>query len=300
MQQPVKPFNSLLWLLFFVFVCGVMFSLFSMFIALAVSDVSSLDQMQAVIAGESQDMLFLKIVQVGSSIGMFVLPPIFLGLVEKNAGAYLRFEGPITGRLTMLVALLILAVAMPFIDLTGRINQEMSLPEWLSGLEQWMLEKEQQAEQLTYAFLKVESTWGLIGNLLVIAVVPAIGEELLFRGALQTIFLRWIKNPHVAIWLVAIIFSAIHMQFYGFLPRLVLGALFGYLFYWTKNLWYPILAHFLNNAAAVVLAFFMHKEGRELDDAVLPEAYATVLYVMSMILTLFLLNYIYKHGKKLD
>jgi hypothetical protein len=92
-----------------------------------------------------------------------------------------------------------------------------------------------------------------------IAIIPAIGEELLFRGVLQRIFTEWFKSAHWGIWISAFLFSAIHMQFFGFLPRMFLGLFFGYLLEATGSLWIPILAHFINNLTGVLLSFFVAK-----------------------------------------
>jgi hypothetical protein len=94
--------------------------------------------------------------------------------------------------------------------------------------------------------------------------LPAIGEELLFRGVLQKLIQKMTGSSHWAIWITATLFSALHLQFFGFLPRLLLGALFGYLLEWTGTLWLPILAHFINNASGVIV-FFITGEGLESD-----------------------------------
>ena len=91
--------------------------------------------------------------------------------------------------------------------------------------------------------------------LVAVAIVPAIGEELLFRGLIQKYFRQIFGNPHAAIWVTAILFSAFHLQFYGFLPRMLLGAFFGYLFYFSRNLGYAIIAHFINNGFTVTLLY---------------------------------------------
>src|SRR5690606_2422366 len=119
----------------------------------------------------------------------------------------------------------------------------------------WMKVQELQMEKITEKILQVTSFSGLLLNLLVIAIIPAIGEELLFRGCLQPVFHRWTKNIHIAIWITAIIFSAIHVQFYGFIPRMLMGAVFGYMLYWGRSIWLPIIAHFINNATAVIYTF---------------------------------------------
>jgi hypothetical protein len=116
---------------------------------------------------------------------------------------------------------------------------------------------EERAAEVTKAFLVMNGIGDLIINLIIIAIIPAIGEELLFRGVLQRQINIWSKNGHLAVWIAAFVFSAIHLQFYGFLPRLILGALFGYFYLWSNNLWVPIIAHFINNASAVMISYYM-------------------------------------------
>ena len=135
----------------------------------------------------------------------------------------------------------------------------MKLPALLSGLEDWMRTMEEAAKVLTEKFMKVEAIPGLLFNVFMIAVLPTIGEELLFRGVIQRIFTNMTKNYHWGIWIAAFIFSAFHMQFYGFLPRLLLGAMFGYLLVWTGTIWVPILAHFVNNTMGVVGYYLIDK-----------------------------------------
>jgi len=125
-------------------------------------------------------------------------------------------------------------------------------PQGLSHIETWMHQKENEAEKVYLAFFEDKSATGLLINLLVMGLVAALSEELFFRGILQQIFIKNKINAHVAIILTAVLFSAFHLQFFGFLPRLFLGLVLGYLYYITQNLWVPITAHFLNNAFAVV------------------------------------------------
>src|SRR5690606_9694418 len=123
-------------------------------------------------------------------------------------------------------------------------------------------------------------------NLLMIAIIPAIGEELLFRGGIQNIFYKWFKNPHIAIWAAAILFSAIHVQFYGFIPRMLLWALFGYLLVWGKSIWYPIIGHFINNGSAVVTAFIYQQQGKSIDELDKGDTFPMAGYIFSAIFTL--------------
>jgi membrane protease YdiL (CAAX protease family) len=131
----------------------------------------------------------------------------------------------------------------------------MHLPSWLSGIEDWMMDKEKMADNLIDSLINSGSFWVMILNLFTIAFIPAIAEELIFRGVLQRIFGRLFKSLQAGIWFTAILFSAVHLQFYGFLPRFILGLTFGYLFFWGGILWLPIIAHFINNAFPVIYTY---------------------------------------------
>lgn len=201
----------------------------------------------------------LKYFQIVNQVGMMILPAIiFAWLVDSMPFVYLRaVYSP--KRKDLLIATLLVFASMPLIGWLMEVNEAMRLPSWLMGVEQWMKAAEENAARITDAFLITNSIGGFALNILMIAVLPAIGEEFLFRGALMRLFIRWLKNNHAGIWLAAFLFSAIHMQFYGFIPRLLLGAAFGYLFLWTDNIWIPVAAHFVQNATSVVVALLAGK-----------------------------------------
>jgi membrane protease YdiL (CAAX protease family) len=114
---------------------------------------------------------------------------------------------------------------------------------------------EEEAAKLTETFLKMPTIGSFLFNIFMIALLPAIGEEFMFRGLLQRLLKEWLGNIHLAIFISAFLFSALHMQFYGFFPRMLLGIMFGYLFYWSGSLWVPICAHFINNGSAVIFSY---------------------------------------------
>ena len=303
------PATSLIILLALAFGGAVVFGLLSMFIGMAVvggeTGLSSLIGLNG--GGMPLDPDFLKIVQAGSSIGMFVFPAILMGVVEKRRYRYLDFQTPVHPQLWFII-IGIMFFSAPIFEQAIKLNEQLVLPDALSGLERWMRAKEDELEAVTRIFLSDTTYWGLFINLLVVAVIAAIGEEFLFRGCVQGILLRWFRNPHVAIWVTAIVFSAIHLQFYGFLPRMLLGALFGYLLWWGKNIWLPILGHFINNATAVVTAFYLQRQGRSLDDMDFGEQVPSYLYFISFVLTVVLLyqyrktaiqKHMRRHGKAL-
>ncbi len=134
--------------------------------------------------------------------------------------------------------------SMPLVGLSAWLNQLLPLPEWATAIES------DTAEMINILF-SVDNTAGWLLNLFVIAAIPAVSEELFFRGIVQNKLVEYFKNPHLAIWLGAVFFSAFHFQFEGFFPRIVLGAVLGYLYYWSINLWIPIILHFFNNAILV-------------------------------------------------
>jgi len=153
--------------------------------------------------------------------------------------------------LAFLLVLIFIPVNSKFIEW----NASMTLPDAWSGIEMWMRQKEDQLSILTKFLTTYDTLSQLLIALLVVVLLPALGEETVFRGIIQRKLAQQWTNYHLAIWVSAAIFSAIHFQFYGFLPRMLLGALFGYLYYWTGSLWVAILAHFVNNGFVLVMVY---------------------------------------------
>lgn len=158
---------------------------------------------------------------------------------------------PITWFLTAIVVLVFIPINSQFITW----NSNMVFPESWSWLETWMRGKEDQNAMLTKFMTNYQEIGQLLVALTVVVLLPALGEEVLFRGIIQRKLAQHWTNVHIAIWVSAAIFSAIHFQFYGFLPRMILGALFGYLYYWSGRLSVAILAHFVNNGFVLVMMF---------------------------------------------
>lgn len=189
------------------------------------------------------------------ALGAFILAPLaYLFFVEKKQ-IRIFFNNtdklPLPLLLTIFIVIAFMSVNSIFIEW----NANLVLPEFLKSFEVWAQEMEQQAQELTVMMTRFDGIGDLIFALLIIALIPAVGEELLFRGLVQNQLFAISKNAHVAIWVGGFIFSAIHLQFYGLVPRMFLGVLFGYLYYWSGNLWVPILAHFVNNGLTLVLLY---------------------------------------------
>ena len=214
-------------------------------------------------SSSSDDILLFKWVHFISSVLMFILPPVlFLAMTIRNPFEYLKINRTANGQLIALTILVLLS-SLPIVNWMVEINMSMKLPGFLQSVENIMRDLEDQSLEITEAFLQMSTPMDLMLNLLFMALAPAIGEELLFRGYMQQTFKSLFKNHHKAIWLTAFLFSAFHFQFYGFLPRMMLGAVFGYLFHWSGSLWIPILAHFINNASAVVVHYIGTSNGLE-------------------------------------
>ncbi len=258
--RDMKPFPQLMFSLFVILVSFLVFMIAAILVALPFWGLNSLMNMQDL--GGLTDpgtMSLLKYLQTVQAIGLFIVPAIILGwLYYGKFWEYLYLKRGINAESAILV-LVLMFIAAPFINLIGEWNANMELPAWLGGVEEWMRSSEKNAEELTKAFLKVDGISGLSFNLFMIAFLPAIGEEFLFRGVIQRIFTKMTRSHHWGIWISAILFSALHMQFFGFVPRMLLGALFGYLLVWSGSMWLPIVAHFLNNAIAVIAMYMIDK-----------------------------------------
>lgn len=283
------PVVSLIYLLLLMLGGALSFTLIGFVLGIGLYGTDLLKNMDLVLSGnEPGGADFLKIIQTSSSLGMFVLPPLLLALIEKRRTRYFNFK-PVQQPLVWIFTILVVLAASPLLEYVVVINEKMQLPHALAGLESWMKSKELELEKITRLLLATTSYGGLLFNLLMIAVIPAIGEEFVFRGAGQRIFTRWTGNAHIAIWLTAIIFSAIHLQFYGFLPRMLLGALFGYLLFWSGSIWLPVVAHFINNASVVVYTFILQRQGKPVDNLELTDNPSWYLVLLSIVVTGYLL-----------
>lgn len=207
-----------------------------------------------------KEINFLKAAQVIMSTLLFIVPAaVFCRFMRPEKIAFLNLNQ--TPHIYYFItAAACIFFALPAVAGFEQWNQYIHLPAGLSGLENWMRQKENDAAKLTLVFFQDKSTIGLIVNLLVMGLVAALSEELFFRGLLQQMLVKNRVNAHVAIILTAVLFSAFHLQFFGFLPRLFLGIILGYLYHITQNLWVSITAHFFNNAFAVVAAHYFDED----------------------------------------
>ena len=254
-----SSFSKLGWFLFIVLL-SFLVALFVSFLVVILSHQNPAVLSDAATLIETGNIHLLKYLQIIQSVFLFVVPPIvFVFFVTKKPGNWLQTNKGISWQ-TLILLFFVMLSMFPVTNFLAEINQTIQLPDFLSGVYDWMKQKEDALAILTEQFLKADNIGEFSLNFVMIALIPAIGEELLFRGVLQKIFSDWTKSVHWGVFIAAFLFSAIHMQFLTFLPRFFLGIVFGYLLVWTRSLWVPILAHFFNNGFAVIVSYLTQKQ----------------------------------------
>lgn len=205
---------------------------------------------------ETAEINVLKILQFVSSLFSFIIPSLIIGFVFNQSGkSFLNLKKSPPLWYYVLIPLFLFSL-MPLMNIIIQWNESLSLPGSMTGIEQKMKSMEESSKNLIELMISGTTGFDLFINLLLVGMLPAVGEELLFRGVLQKHFGEWFKNPHISVFLAAFVFSAIHFQFYGFVPRLILGMIFGYLVYFSGSLWPAVFAHFFNNSMAVMAMYF--------------------------------------------
>jgi len=202
-----------------------------------------------------------------SLLAMLTIQDLLLFIVPAMATMAMVYRRPFKAMamdkapsgVSMLIVLMFYIVSMPALNWLVSLNEAMSLPQSLSALEHWMRTLEDSAAHTTRQLLDIHTVGKLMGTVLVVGFMAGLSEEILFRGAMLRMMQDSRLGKHAVVWIVAIIFSAFHMQFYGFIPRLALGLWLGYLLVWTGNLWVPIIAHTLNNSTVVIFSYLAGK-----------------------------------------
>lgn len=216
-----------------------------------------LAQIIAFIWGESSTTL--RISTVIQNLLFFISPAIIIALfITKLPADFLQLRKTPTLK-SVILTILIIVLSIPAMNYIIYYNESVVLPESLSGLESSLKALEESSRRQINILLGEPTFGGLILSILIVGVLTGLGEELFFRGALQNILRTRPMNPHCAIWITAIIFSALHFQFYGFIPRILIGAFFGYLVLWSGSIWLPIFAHALNNTLVVISMWFVNR-----------------------------------------
>ena len=202
-----------------------------------------------------------KFMQVFGSVGTFIVPAfLFSFFFTGSFTAYYPFA-KMHGFFSALLIVLMMLSIIPFVNYIAEWNLKMRFP--IESIDAMFRSLEVEAEKIMDSFTSTRTFGGLMVNLLMIGVIASVGEELIFRGLLQRIFTPRFRNAHVAILVTAFLFSSFHFQFLSFLPRFILGIVLGYVLYYGRSIWYPILAHFVNNTLGVVYYFFYSRGSSE-------------------------------------
>jgi membrane protease YdiL (CAAX protease family) len=247
----IKSFANQVAVFFVIFGFNIIF--FTFFTLLTAGMFFGLENLQT--AGA------LRYVSGLSQAGIFGLTALECAFLfgNKNIVNYLQLNTGVSIRQCFFV-ILIAVVSLPVLSYIIAWNEGVILPQCMSLIEKWMREWEDSAAKTTEILLSGSGVQVLFVNLAVIAVIPAFCEEFLFRGLLISWLKKQISNIHIVVILSACIFSAIHLQFYGFVPRFLLGLYLGYLFVWTGSIWVSILAHFINNAMSVIASYLFNNQ----------------------------------------
>ena len=296
-----RPFTKLLLVSFLMVCCYLIIFGMGILLAMPLFKIPPGDVIRILEQNKVESNIgLLKFLQVLYSIGLFLVPAILSGfLIQRNTWKYLK-ANRISNYWVIILVITLMVISIPWINFTSFLNERLSLPERWGDLMERIRENDANSWDLMKAYLQTENIGGLLINVFMVALIPALGEEFLFRGIIQRILTEWFRNEHLAIWIAALIFSLMHYQFLGLIPRVMLGALFGYLFVWTGSIWVAVLAHFINNAVAVIYYYIFYQGTLEVEpDHIGLEENALLMIITSVMLTFLLLAVIQKQRKEL-
>jgi len=286
-------FGKLLLLVLIIFASYVLFSLVAFLAAMPFLDFSLTDPTRT-----DLPIGALRYFQVVQSFSLFIAPSLLAGYLfwgPQSPG--MRFANPRWGFVGL--SFLIIISAQPLVSYLGIWNSQMQLPDFLQGIEKWMEQSEENARNIIFGFLDTRKTGLIILNVLIIVILPSLGEEMLFRGTLQPVFQEWFRNKHLAVWMTAFLFSAIHLQFFTSMPRFFLGLGLGYLMLWGKNIWYPIAGHFANNLLSLIVFYYYRQTNPEMNPMEPGgEELSSFWLIPGLVLTTLLLVYFFAKNKK--
>ena len=188
-----------------------------------------------------------------STFFMFFLPVYLFALIcYRNPSKFIGFNTNFNVR-QIVIVLFIVILTFPLSGALAELNKVIPIPK---NWQIYFKEKEAERALQEAALININSFYRYVISMVMIALLPAVFEEVCFRGGIQNILTRWFKGPWVSIIFTAIIFSAVHVSYYGFLVRFALGIILGFVFYYSGSLWLSILVHFLYNGLQVTALYF--------------------------------------------
>lgn len=290
-QQPytMPYFAQFVLLVLLLLLSFGLFSTLGTFIVALIYGVSDWTSLSGGEIYDSFPPVALMIIQGIGALGGFIAPAVVFAFLSKQGVVGYYGLNKKTNSMLLLLGIAVIFFSQPLIAWSGHLNQYLSFPEWMGGLNSWLEQTNNDVQKGYETLLNISSPFELALLIIVAAIIPAVGEELIFRGAFQRIFTNMTRNGHAGVWIAALIFSLFHFQIYYLLPRLFLGAAIGYLFLWSGNLWYSIWVHFVNNAVLIIIVFFYPGEGQgitEMDQTLLLPIIYTLIMTLVLAITL--------------
>jgi membrane protease YdiL (CAAX protease family) len=255
---------------------------------------SATDMMDKLLVPENATAL--RWMQFISTLFLFFLPAFFYALVcHKKPLMHLGFKHRVDPKQTLIVVLIMIAC----LPIVGALQQLTEMFPWSKLMLQRFKDAEDTYNKQVLAIARMNNFVDFIVSVIMIAFLPAVFEETLFRGGLQNLLSRWFKMPILAIIITAIIFSAIHGSYLGFLSRFALGFVLGWMYYRTGNIWLNIIAHFFNNAFGITYLYILSKRNTKVDPSAM-EDYFPLWITLAAILTVYGLFILFEKISKKD
>jgi membrane protease YdiL (CAAX protease family) len=248
-----SPFSMIIYSSLAVILIGLAFQLVGLLLATQIFGISAIDLLDLGGDMDKNTVNAVKLLQIIGALGTFVFSSFIISYLYTGSLTKFFLFGKNIDMKAILLLIVIMFAILPFINLISELNMRFHFP--FDGIENYFRNMEEQSESLMLTLLKADTFGTLLINLFMIAIIPAIGEELVFRGLIQKHLTDFFKNPHIAIFLASMIFSLAHFQIYSFLPRLFLGMILGYTYFYGKSLWYPMIGHLLNNSLGVIFYY---------------------------------------------
>ncbi|MCH8546979.1 MAG: CPBP family intramembrane metalloprotease [Cryomorphaceae bacterium] len=229
----------------------------------------SINQVPQVLADANMEewRYLMMYLQGGSSLGLFVGGALLYGYYaeqEQSIGFNWASQSNVYTFFGVFVTLIVLLGLLPMVDLLERLNHMIVFPESLSFFETYLRERHDVLSEQIGALIHIESVSDFLLATLVLAVIPAVGEEWVFRGKLQGLLQRVTGSSHGGVWLTSLIFALFHQQFFALLPMMFLALFLSYIYAYTRSLWMVVAVHFVNNFASLLFVYFnngdMHQQ----------------------------------------
>ncbi len=291
LTNSLSPFVKLIFDVVITFVVFVFLFILGLFVGANLFDLKIWDLLNENLL--LTNLPALRYVVLLQTLSLFFFPSLAIAYFFSSPGEFLNTRN--WPKLHVFVyAIFAFLIAQIFIDYLALINEKIPVSK---AVLDFFKQSEQKNLEITKHLLYSKSFWDYVVNLLIVALIPAISEEFFFRGVLQKHFIETFKNSHAGIILTAFVFAFVHFQFLTFLPRLILGLMLGYIYYWSKSIWLPITAHFTNNALGVTMYYIAQRKGIPLENLQKPHQIQLWAALLSLFFVLVLLKLIYDSTK---